>query len=355
MIRILDIYLGKTILATTALTLVVLMILSGLFRFLDQLRAIGRGNYDTLHAVLFSLYSMPGDLVMFFPMAALIGGLVGLGLLASNSELVVMQAAGLSRLNIINAVMKTAVLMMLVVMAVGEWGAPATDRAARELRIKAISGGNLFAVQQGIWAKDGDDFVNIKEVKDSGDLAGVAIYEFSDELKLEAIIYAETARFRQDVWVLSQVSRLHFHPDRIERHQWQEQRWRSTLTPDKLGVVTIKPEMLSLRGLSDYLDYLRANQQDTSRYELAYWRKLTQPITIIAMLLMALSFIFGPLRSVTMAARGIMGVLTGFAFYMSNEVFGPVALVYQMPPLLGAVLPSLLFIGLAIYLMRKKV
>ncbi|MDP4537883.1 LPS export ABC transporter permease LptG [Alkalimonas collagenimarina] len=355
MIRILDLYIGKSIAMATALTLVVLMILSGLFRFLDQLRAIGRGDYDSLHAVLFSLYSMPGDLVLFFPMAALIGGLVGLGLLASNSELVVMQAAGLSRLNIINAVMKTAVVMMLLVMALAEWGAPVTDRTARELRIKAISGGNLFAAQQGIWAKDGDDFVNIKEVKDSGDLAGVAIYEFSDDLRLEAIIYADSAGFQQDVWKLRDVSRLHFHGDRIERHTWEEQRWRSTLTPDKLGVVAIKPEMLSLRGLHDYLDYLRANQQDTSRYELAFWRKVTQPLTIIAMLLMALSFIFGPLRSVTMAARGLMGVVTGFAFYMSNEVFGPIAIVYQMPPLLGAVLPSLLFIVLAIYLMRKKV
>ena len=124
---------------------------------------------------------------------------------------------------------------------------------------------------------------------------------------------------------------------------------------DKLGVVTIKPEMLSLRGLTDYVDYLQQNAQDPSRYQLAYWRKVLQPITIVAMLLMALSFIFGPLRSVTMAARVLMGILTGFGFYMANEVFGPMALVYQLPPLAGAMLPSLLFIGLSVYFMRRKV
>ena len=127
------------------------------------------------------------------------------------------------------------------------------------------------------------------------------------------------------------------------------------MTPDKLGVVTIKPEMLSLTGLKDYVDYLQQNSQESSRYELAFWRKVLQPLTIAAMLLMALSFIFGPLRSVTMAARVLMGILTGFAFYMSNEVFGPVALVYQLPPLAGAMVPSLLFIGLSVYFMRKKV
>ena len=102
MFKILDLYIGRTILTTVLMTVTVLMILSGMFRFIDQLRLVGRGDYDMLSAGLFTLFSVPGDLILFFPMAALIGGLVGLGMLASNSELVVMQAAGLSRLNIIN-------------------------------------------------------------------------------------------------------------------------------------------------------------------------------------------------------------------------------------------------------------
>ncbi|WP_301003724.1 LptF/LptG family permease [Arsukibacterium sp.] len=122
MLKILDLYIGRTILATSALTLSVLIVLSALFRFIDQMRSIGRGYYDMVHAALFTLFSMPGDLVLFFPMAALIGGLIGMGMLASSSELVVMQAAGLSRLNIIGSVMKSAIVMVLVVMAVAEWG-----------------------------------------------------------------------------------------------------------------------------------------------------------------------------------------------------------------------------------------
>ena len=113
--------------------------------------------------------------------------------------------------------------------------------------------------------------------------------------------------------------------------------------------------MLSLTGLAQYVDYLEQNDQEASRYELAFWRKVLQPLSVAAMLLLALSFIFGPLRSVTMAARVLLGILTGFGFFMSNELFGPLALVYQLPPLAGAMLPSLLFMGLALYFMRKKV
>ncbi|CAM3742140.1 LPS export ABC transporter permease LptG [Rheinheimera salexigens] len=355
MLKILDVYIGRTILSTSMLTLSVLLVISAMFKFIDQMRSVGRGYYDMVHAALYTLYSVPGDLVTFFPMAALIGGLIGLGMLASNSELVVMQAAGMSRFNIVSSVMKTAVIMMLIVMAVAEWGAPVSDRAARELRIKAISDGNLFAAQQGVWAKDGDQFVNIKQVDDFGNLNNIVIYQFDEELKLLSIVSAESAVFKNDAWLLQQVKRLQFTEPKIEQQQLDKQRWRSSLTPEKLGVVTIKPEMLSLTGLVDYVDYLEQNGQDASRYQLAFWRKVLQPLTIIAMLLMALSFIFGPLRSVTMGARVLMGILTGFAFYMTNEVFGPIALVYQLPPAAGAMLPSLLFILLSIYLMRKKV
>jgi len=355
MLKILDLYIGRTILTTTLLTLSVLLALSSMFRFIDQMRSIGRGYYDMVHAALFTLYSVPGDLVMFFPMAALIGGLIGLGMLASSSELVVMQAAGLSRLNIINSVMKSAVLMVLVMMAVAEWGAPITDRAARELRIKAISDGNVFAARQGVWAKDGDSFVNIKEVDDLGNLKDVIIYHFQADLALAKVVRAETAQYFDDAWRLQQVTELTFGEEQISQQHLPSQPWRSTLTPDKLIVGSIKPEMLSLRGLSDYVEYLQQNGQEASRYELAYWRKVLQPVTVAAMLLLALSFIFGPLRSVTMAARVLLGILTGFGFYMSNEVFGPLALVYQLPPLAGAAVPSLLFIAISLYFMRRKI
>jgi lipopolysaccharide export system permease protein len=55
-----------------------------------------------------------------------------------------------------------------------------------------------------------------------------------------------------------------------------------------------------------------------------------------------------------MGARVILGVLTGFGFFVSNEVFGALSGVYQMPPFIGAILPSLLFAGLAVYLLRRS-
>ena len=352
--RILDAYIGRVITSTTFLTLAVFVSVSGIIKFVEQMRAVGRGNYDLAHAALYVLYAVPRDIEVFFPMSALIGGLIGIGMMASNSELVVMQAAGLSRLNIIKSVMKTAIVLVIVSMAVGEWLAPSGEAKAREIRAQAISGGSLISAKNGVWAKDGDYFVNIGEVLEQGQLTKVQIYRFDEQLKLESWLSAESAIYQDESWLLSKVVNTQLSNNQITTTETDSQVWTSSLTPKKLGVVTVTPESLSIRGLIDYLDYLKANSQDQSRYQLAFWRKIMQPITLAVMLLVALSFIFGPLRSVSMGARIMMGVVTGILFFVCNEVLGSLSLVYQFPPIIGAISPSILFISIAWYFMSKK-
>lgn len=149
------------------------------------------------------------------------------------------------------------------------------------------------------------------------------------------------------------VSKTHITEEAIVREDIDSELWQSSLTPDKLSVVSVKPESLSIQGLMGYLDYLRINSQDPSRYELALWRKLMQPVTVAVMMLVALSFVFGPLRSVTMGARVLLGVVAGFSFYICNEIFGPMTMVYQLPAFIGAGAPALLFAGAAVFYIRR--
>jgi lipopolysaccharide export system permease protein len=354
MFKIIDIYIARTLLSTTALRLSILVGLSALIKFIEQMKSVGRGSYDMTSAGVYVFLSLPREIEQFFPMATLIGGLIGMGILASNSELVVMQSAGLSRWNIIFSAMKSALLMVVFVMSIGEWVAPVSETTAKEIRTQAISGGSLFSTDRLVWAKDGDNFVSIGKVVDKDTLRDVNIYEFDKDLALRQITSAKQANYGGDGWNLLEVKYTFIGQDRIRAEQVESGVWNSTLTPDKLGVVTVKPEALSIRGLYDYVNYLENNSQDSSRYQLALWRKVLQPVSVGIMLLMALSLIFGPLRSVTMGARVILGVLTGFGFFVSNEVFGALSGVYQIPPFIGAILPSLLFAGLAVFLLKRS-
>lgn len=353
MFKLIDLYIARTLLSSVAVTLSVLIGLSALIKFVEQLRRVGQGDYDMTIAGLYVLLSLPREIELFLPMATLLGALVGMGLLAQSSELVVMQAAGLSRTKITFSAMKSAVVIIIAVMALGEWVTPVSEAKAKQIRTQALSGGSLISGDSLTWAKDGNDFVSIGRVLDQNTLQKVNIYQFDDDLRLVQVISAEQAVFKQENWSLSDVKQVVFTPQRIQNNQMKTYAWDSSITPDKLGIVAVKPEALSIGGLNEYIGYLRNNGQDSARYELALWRKILQPVSVAVMLLLAMSFIFGPLRSVTMGARTGMGILAGFGFFVSNEMFGQVALVFQFPAIIGALLPSLLFTIVAVLLLRR--
>ncbi|MBP2700153.1 LPS export ABC transporter permease LptG [Photobacterium lucens] len=356
MFKILDWYIGRTIIATSALTLSTLVGLSAIIKYVEQLRKVGQGSYDLLKALYFVLLSMPQDIIMFFPMAVLLGALIGLGMLASSSELVVMQAAGFSKLDIGLSTLKTAVPMMIIVVLLGQWGAPQAQKMAREYRSAWVYGGSVIAAQSGVWAKNDNDFIYMGRVHDLNKVDVVNIWKFDNKGKLEDVTSAKSAIYEKSTgWTMHDVTITDTAGDsKLTNSHVASMKWDTTMTPDKLAVVTVKPEELPLSGLYNYVSYLKESKQDASRYELAFWRKALQPFSIAVMMLLALSFVFGPLRSVTMGARVLSGVLFGFAFYISDQVFGPMILVYRLPPIIGALGPSLVFLFITIYLLRRK-
>ncbi len=355
MFGVLDRYIGKTIFNTIMMTLFMLVSLSGIIKFVDQLRKVGQGDYSALGAGMYTLLSVPKDIEIFFPMAALLGALLGLGTLATRSELVVMQASGFTRLQIAGSVMKTAIPLVLLTMAIGEWVAPQGEQMARNYRAQQMYGGSLLSTKSGLWAKDGNDFIYIERVAGETELSGVNIYHFNDQRRLETVRYAASANFEDGVWQLSQVDTSDLtNQKQVTGTQTLTGVWKTNLTPDKLGVVALDPDSLSISGLRNYIKYLKQSGQEASRYQLNMWSKIFSPLSVAVMMLMALSFIFGPLRSVPMGVRVVTGISFGFLFYVLDQIFGPLSLVYSMPPILGALLPSMLFLLISLYMLLKR-
>ncbi|MFA3759455.1 MULTISPECIES: LPS export ABC transporter permease LptG [unclassified Yersinia (in: enterobacteria)] len=355
MFGVLDRYIGRTILNTILMTLFMLVSLSGIIKFVDQLRKVGQGDYSAVSAGMYTLLSIPKDIEIFFPMAALLGALLGLGSLATRSELVVMQASGFTRMQIAASVMKTAIPLVLLTMAIGEWVAPQGEQMARNFRAQQMYGGSLLSTQSGLWAKDGSDFIYIQRVSGDNELTGVNIYHFDKQDRLLSVRYAATATYDDNIWRLSQVDESDLtNPKQVTGSQTLTGEWKTNLTPEKLGVVAMNPDSLSIRGLYDYSKYLRQSGQESSRYELNMWGKIFAPFSVAVMMLMALSFIFGPLRSVPMGVRVVTGIFFGFVFYVLDQIFGPLSLVYSIPPVIGALLPSILFLLISVYLLLKR-
>ena len=356
MMNTLDRYIGKSILGSIFATLLTLVGLSAIIKFVEQFRSVGKGTYDIWQAVAFTGLTIPKDIETFFPMAALLGALMTLGNLASRSELVVMQAAGFSRFKIGMAVMKTALPLVLLTMVIGEWGIPQTEQFARDMRARALSGGSMLSIKNGVWAKDGNNFVFVRRVTDDAKLNDIYIYTFDQHRNLTELKHANQASYSEDEskWTLRQVNHSMISKDEITTSNRLSEKWETNLTPDKLGAVSLRPTSLSISGLYNYISFLRETGQDVSRFELTFWRKIFQPVSVGVMMLLALSFIFGSLRSVTAGARIVTGICFGFLFYVVNEIFGQMSVVYNMPAVFGALMPSLLFIVMIWWLLSRK-
>ena len=357
MFGVLDRYIGKTIFNTIMATLFMLVSLSGIIKFVDQLRKTGQGDYTALGAGLYTILSVPKDIEIFFPMAALLGALLGLGTLAQRSELGVMQASGFTRMQIAASVMKTAIPLVLLTMAIGEFVAPQGEQMARNYRAQQLVGGSLLSTQSGLWAKDGNNFIFIERIRDDNQLAGISIYSFNQQRRLQSVRYAASAKYdaNKKAWALAQVDESDLtDPQQVRGSQTLTGEWKTTLTPDKLGVVALDPAALSITGLYNYSKYLKQSGQMSGRYQLNMWSKIFQPLSVAVMMLMALSFIFGPLRSVSMGMRVVTGISFGFLFYVLDQIFGPLSLVYNIPPILGALLPSAAFFAISVYMLLKR-
>ena len=350
--RKLDRYIGASVFFAILAVLGIIVGLSLLFAFIDELGDLS-DTYGTLDVLLYVLLTLPRRTYEMLPMAALIGCLIGLGSLASNSELTIMRAAGVSVGRIVWAVMKPMLVLMLVGVLIGEYLAPWSENQAQAQRSLAQGGGEAQSSKHGLWHRQGQEYVHINAVQPGGKLIGVTRYQFDDQRKLLSSSFARRAQFQGDYWQLEDVKTTLFHERNTELKTLASERWDVELNPQLLGTVVLEPEALSVSGLWRYIHYLGEQGLNNGTYWLAFWTKVLQPLVTAALVLMAISFIFGPLRSVTLGQRVFTGVLVGFVFRIAQDLLGPSSLVFGFSPLLAVAVPATICALAGVLLIRR--
>ncbi|KQB51711.1 LPS export ABC transporter permease LptG [Pseudomonas endophytica] len=348
----LDRYIGKSVLVAILAVSGIILGLASLFAFIDEMKSTS-SSYTMLDVLSFVLLTAPRRLYEMLPVAALIGCLIGLGSLASNSELTIMRAAGVSTRRIVWAVMKPMLVLMLVGILIGEYLAPASESVAQANRALAQGSGDAQSSKHGMWHREGDEYIHINAVQPDGMLLGVTRYRFDKERHLLSASFAVKANFNQDYWLLSDVATTVFHDRSTEVIKAPEERWDVSLNPQLLNTVVLAPDALSISGLWSYIHYLKDQGLSNGRYWLAFWVKVLQPLVTAALVLMAISFIFGPLRSVTLGQRVFTGVLVGFAFKIAQDLLGPASLVFGFSPLFAVLLPAGICALAGFWLLRR--
>lgn len=350
---ILDRYIFRTVTSVTLVALLVLMLLQFFLGLLAELEDVGKGDYHFGAILQYLLLIQPQRLYELFPMALLVGGLLGMGALASGSELIVMRASGVSLARLTGSALQTGFILSLIVLLIGEFVAPALEQQADQQR--ATAKGQDLAIRggRGFWARDGDYFIHVRGVLPGVQLVDIHTFKLGPESQLLEVTAAQRARFEEGHWLLQNIDRSVLSQDAVQTEHLSELKVLSAISPRILEVLAANPTDLAIRDLRLYVDYLERNGLDAQNYRLALWRKLTAPLVYVSMLVVAMPFVFGPQRSAGTGQRLLIGLLLGLVFFLANYLLGNVVLLYGLPPLVGAVLPPLLFLAGGFWALRR--
>lgn len=344
-------YISRTVFYAIAMTLLVFIALDFIFGLIAQLEKTS-GAYTALEAFYYMSLTVPRRLYDLIPYSCLIGCLAGLGLLASSSELVVVRAAGVSVRRITWIALRPAIIFIAVALLLGEFVAPYTEQMADNRR-HYLRYNTTQAAPQNMWNREGNEFMHVSAVLPNGVIYGLTRYKFDEQQRLQSASFTKQARYEDGYWQEQDVSITHITADGLRNETIPSRRWDTPFTPNLFNILVLKPEDLSMRNLHYYTNYLHEQNLSAGNYSLAFWQKALQPLATASLVLIAISFIFGPLRSVTMGQRIFTGVVFGVVFLLLQKLLGPSSLVFGFPPVIAVLIPISLCILLGLYLLNR--
>ena len=350
--NILSQYMLRTIMTSTALVLVVLLALAGLFEFIAELDDT-QGNYQTPQAILYTALRLPNLAFEMLPVAALIGSLLGLGAMASNSEIIVMRSAGLSVRRLAGMAALSGGVMLVLTGLLGEFIGPPLDFYARNMRVEARYQQSDDRMGNETWVKDGDVYLNLERVNPDFEFGSLYIYRFDGD-RLESIAMAENSGINEDdEWQLENLRETRFQRDGVQVVETEQATQTFEVNADLLGSAIAKPLSLSARELLTYIDYLTRNNLDATQYETEFWNRVSRTFTILVMPILALAFVFGSLRSGTAGGRLMIGVVIGLAYYLASETLANSGQVFNLNPIFVTWLPSVSLSLITVYALSR--
>lgn len=339
-----DRYLRRAIYALIAVVGLALFAISSFVTLVTELEDLGKGTYGLMEILRYVALSAPETVYQIFPIIALLGTLMGLGALAANHELTAIRAAGVSLGGIAWGVAKAGILIGGLAFAVGEFVLPVTVPAADQGRAVARYGDMASNSASGVWLRDGQRFVHIAELTSASEIEGLELFEVDDEGRLQSTTRAEAGSYEDGSWQFTGIQRTRFGPagTSVQREATASlaDELSPRFVPDVLRLFVLEAEALSARGLWRYVDYLKTNSLDSERHALAFWRKVSVPVTVLVMMLVAVPFVMGSARQTGAGQRLFIGVMVGVGFYMLNEVTASTGLLYGLSPVLSAFLPT---------------
>ncbi len=351
---VLDRYIVRAIVSSVLLVMSVLLVLGGLFIFIDQQDEIGVGHYSAANALWFTLLNLPQQAYELLPITALIGALLGMGSLARGSELIVIRSTGISVARIAGAAAIAGLILIGVELLLGEVLGPPLHQAAREQKAFSKFNNVSFGGGTGAWVRDGNRIINVSGQSGESQFGGMQIFELSPEHRLLAIGHAARATAEPNhKWLLNDYTESRFTPERVLATPLGQRILESNVTAGFLGLAVETPQQLTSRALLRLIRYLQANALDARDYLFAFSSRLARTAAILFSVLLAIPFVLGSLRSAGAGTRMVLGLSVVVALFLLQRLIESGTVVFDLNPVLLAWLPTALLAVVTLLLLAR--
>lgn len=344
-IKRVDLLVGLTVLGWVLVAWIILVGLDAVLQFMRQLRFVGQNGFTVGNAAFYVFVTIPRRMYEMYASAVLIGGLLGLGGLASTGELTALRAAGMSRVRIAVSAVGVVALLIVGVVIMGETIGPWGDQLDQEIQMR-LRAGNLDVGQSGIWARDGDRIINARRsVLLSNDgharvqLVNVKVFTLAPDGELSRFDQADTAQHIGNSWILGHVRSSSIDGSGVHSTTLASDRWQSQLDPNVLEKSMIVPQYLSMRDQLRNIRYLEHNHENSIAYATPFWGRVVYPLNVLVLMLSAMPFAFGAVRSGGAGRRIFLGLLMALIWYFGQKVVVSFGVLYGLPPLPANLLP----------------
>ena len=348
---LLDRTVEASVLRSFVLVAVSLTALFSLFDFVDQLGDVGHGRYRLIDAVIFVMLTAPLRFLQVTPVAMLLGCLLSLGGFGRHAELIAMGSLGVSEGRIMMSAFRLVLPIVVVLFLLAEFVIPIAQRLAQEGRSSALAS---FATARGddsFWAQSAGHYLNVQKFADGNVPENIDIYAFDADGDLARYIHADRADIRPDgAWQLADVEKTDVTGSVFRTEHFASLAWTSFMSAPQAELLILPPASMPPVALYRYVRHLRRTHQQATLYEQEIWSRISIPLSLVAMVMIAAPFVFGPPRTQSAGLQLMIGAAIGVVFSLVQQVTTRLDLLLDLGPGTLALAPSLLLMSLAAYL-----
>jgi len=356
--KIRDRYIAKTLLIYSLIVMFVWLSIYSFFNFLSELSSVGAFNYTILEAIKYIILRIPEVAYDQASAVILLGCILGMGHLATTGQLLIFRVSGLSILRTCWIAVKNAFILIILLIIIGEFFAPISTKYAESERSNALGQSSLTKNNAGFWIRDGDNFINVENNVDGILFSGVTIFEVNKSKEIERVINSPSANFDgkslnlNETDIVSITSNNSF--EKIDLKQRNSYNKKVAFDQELIASLEKEPKDLSTITLIRQIDFLTENKLRAGIFEVELFNRLVKPLSLIAMILLAMLFIFGSNRDATLGRKIFFGVAIGLSFELISRIGGAFALSFELSPLLISFTPPILVIIIAISILINK-